>query len=327
MIPDIWLDEATRRIAAHITNTPLTYDPENNLYLKWENHQVTGSFKARGAINKVLTLQLWERERGLVTASAGNHGQGVALAGKQVGAKVTIFVSEHAVPAKIESMRALGATVMLVPGGYGEAELAGLAYAGANQTTWISPYNDGQVIAGQATVALEILREKPELSSATWVVPTGGGGLISGIGAALKVRSRAILPEGIGAERLVGVQSEASAFMYSIYRNGSQEGVDDLPSLADGLAGPVEDNSLTIPLVKRWVDAIVLVSEKEIEQAIAIAWRRYAERIEGAAATALAAVFSSASRPFPLIPERPAVIIISGGNIQPEVHAKILKDR
>ena len=107
MIPYVWIDEAQERIAPHIHNTPLSYNKSLDLYIKWENHQVTRSFKARGALNKVLSLQPWERDRGLVAASAGNHGQGVALAGKLVTAPVTIFVSEHAIPAKIEAMRAL----------------------------------------------------------------------------------------------------------------------------------------------------------------------------------------------------------------------------
>src|SRR5690606_6892457 len=155
--PFIWLQEAARRIAPHIRVTPLMHDAENDLYLKWENQQVTGSFKARGAINKVLLLQDWEREQGLVTASAGNHGQGLALAGKIVGAPVTIFASEHASPKKVAAMRALEAEVRLVPGGYGEAEQAGVEYARQHNATWVSPYNDGQVIAGQGTLALEAL--------------------------------------------------------------------------------------------------------------------------------------------------------------------------
>jgi threonine dehydratase len=119
MIPSLWLEQAAGRIAPHIRKTPLTVDPERDLYLKWENHQVTGSFKIRGALNKILSLQPWERERGLVAASAGNHGQGVALAGRLVGAKVIVFASDHAVPAKVED--ALGVMVRGVMG----AEQAG----------------------------------------------------------------------------------------------------------------------------------------------------------------------------------------------------------
>src|SRR5512139_457802 len=119
MIPLEWLQEARQRIQDHLRNTPLTMDPDEEIFIKWENRQVTGSFKIRGALNKVLSLQPWERERGLVAASAGNHGAGLALAGQITGAMVVVFVPEDASPLKIERMRSMGATVNLVPGGYG----------------------------------------------------------------------------------------------------------------------------------------------------------------------------------------------------------------
>ena len=312
MIPYNWLTEAQTRLAGHIQITPLVYDEALDVYFKWENHQVTGSFKARGALNKVLTLEDWERQRGLVAASAGNHGQGLALAGRLTGAPVLIFASEHAVPAKIQAMRDLGATVQLVPGGYGEAEQAGLAYASEHQATWVSPYNDGQIIAGQGTLGLETLDQLPEPAQTSWVVPIGGGGLAAGIGAALKTGTVK------RCNKLVAVQSEASPFIHAIFQQGSQIGVTELPSLADGLAGPVEANSLTIPLVRALVDDIRLVTEAQIAQAVKYAWERYQERIEGSAATALAGVLSG------VVTERPAVLIISGGNIQPETFAKLV---
>jgi threonine dehydratase len=185
MIPYEWLEQADSRITPFIQRTPLTYDAARNLYIKWENRQLTGSFKARGAFNKVLLLEDWEREVGLVAASAGNHGQGLALAGQKVGAAVEIFVSEHAVPAKLDAMRTLGAVIHTVPGGYGEAEAAGKAYAEDQQKTWVSPYNDGQVIAGQGTVGLEILRALTPGPS-----PAGGGGnspLLLGEGSGVRV--------------------------------------------------------------------------------------------------------------------------------------------
>lgn len=306
MIPFQWLEEANSRIAPHIRKTPLTYDAEHGLYLKWENQQVTGSFKARGALNKVLGLQTWEQQRGLVAASAGNHGQGVALAANLCGARAIIFASEHAVPAKVAAMRSLGAEVRLVPGGYGEAEAIGRAYAAEHEVTWVSPYNDGQVIAGQGTLGVEILAELDarEERPVTWVVPVGGGGLIAGIGVALKAGAG----ERSTGTTLVGVQSEASPFFHAIFHQGSQAGVIELPSLADGLSGPVEDRSLTIPIVQRYVDDLLLVSEAEIREAMQFAEDHYGERIEGSAATALAAVLSGR------LADRPAVLIMSGGN-------------
>jgi len=313
MIPYTWFEQACLRIAAHIKRTPLTFDSANNWYFKWENQQVTGSFKARGALNKVLSLEPWEREQGIVTASAGNHGQGVALGGKMVMASVTVFVSETAVPEKIQAIRNLGAKIHTVAGGYEAAECAGIEYAATTGSIWVSAYNDGQVIAGQGTIVLEDQADWPQLSHATWVVPVGGGGLISGIAAALKS------DQGKGRDaRVIGVQSQASTFMHRLFHLGKQEGALDLPSLADGLAGAVENNSITIPIVKKYVDDLILVSEEEIAQAIAFAWHNYREKIEGSAAAALAALLQRK------ISGRTVICLISGGNIQPGVHQRIV---
>jgi threonine dehydratase len=314
MIPTEWLELATRRLQGQIHQTPLTYDADLDLYLKWENRQVTGSFKIRGALNKVLSLEGWEQKRGLVTASAGNHGQGVAFAGRLVGAPVTVFASEHAVPAKIEAMRALGAEVRLVEGGYEVAERTGEIFAGTAQATWISPYNDGQVVAGQATLGLEILAQLEPKRPGTVVVPVGGGGLLAGIGSAMAD----LTPR----PRLVGAQSVASPFFYAIYHHGSQYGVVEMDSLADGLAGAVETGSITIPLVRRYGDDFVLVTEEQIAAAIAYAWQKYGEIIEGSAAVTLAAVLGGMVGK-QRSDEDPLVVVISGGNIQPEIHAHL----
>ncbi|HZW04823.1 MAG TPA: pyridoxal-phosphate dependent enzyme [Anaerolineaceae bacterium] len=308
MIPREWITEAAERIKPLIARTPTTFDPDFDLFIKWENHQTTGSFKLRGALNKVLALQPWEVERGLVTASAGNHGQGVAWAANRVGAQVTVFASDQAVPAKLEAMRTLGADVRLVPGGYAEAERTARKHAEAAGATWVSPYNDGQVIAGQGTIGLEMLAQGASRVKA-WVVPVGGGGLISGISAALAGER---MPPA-----LVGVQSEASPFFHALFHTGTQEGVREFESLADGLSGEVEDGSLTIPIVRSRVQDFVLVSETSIAQAMAYAWRRYNEVIEGSAAAALAAVLTGE------IAERPAAVVISGGNVDPQLHRAI----
>jgi threonine dehydratase len=312
MIPADWITQAVERIAPHIQITPLTHDSKNDLYLKWENHQYTGSFKIRGALNKVLSLQDWERQRGLVTASAGNHGQGVALAGKLVQTSVIVFASEHATPKKVAAMQSLGAEVRLVPGGYGEAEQTAIQFATDNGATWISPYNDGQVIAGQATLGLEIMQQITDLRPSEWLIPAGGGGLAAGIGAAVKLNST-------GNIKLSAVSSKASPYLHALYRTGSQEGIEEFPSLADGLAGPVEPGSVTIPMVKQSIDDFYLVSEDEVRRAIVFAWQKYKEKIEGSAGVALAAaLYGHAAK-------RPAVVIITGGNIQPETHQRIVR--
>jgi len=310
MFPNNWLTDAQKRIAPHIRTTPLTQDSQRSLWLKWENRQITGSFKLRGALNKVLLLEDWERQAGLVTASAGNHGQGLAYAAKLSGAPVKVFASEHAVPRKVEAMRALGADVELVPGGYEQAEATAIRYAAENGKTFVSPYNDAGVIAGQGTIALEILAQNPATAEMTWYVPVSGGGLLSGVGLALKQAN----PKA----RLVGVQAKNSAFMHSLFTRDTQEGVPDLPSLADGLTGAVEAGAITIPLVRQVADEIVLVEEEAIARAVALAWENYGETVEGSGAVALAAALNGSNGPG-------ALVILSGGNIQPDVHADILQ--
>ncbi len=316
MIPFEWLEQAKVRIAPYIQKTPLTRDVERSLYFKWENRQVTGSFKPRGALNKILALEDWERQLGLVAASAGNHGQGVALAGRICGAPVEVFVSSHAVPAKIEAMRSYGAQIHFVEGGYAEAESAGPRYANETHKVFVSPYNDGQVIAGQGTIGLEILSDLAVNAwdgsgIDQWVVPAGGGGLIAALGVVLeRVKPR---------PKLIGVQAEASPFTYHLFHRHSQEGVADLPTLADGLSGAVEQDSLTIPMMNRYVDDFLIVREEQIAQAMAFAWRVYQEKIEGSAAVGLAAQLSGK------IHGR-SLMIITGGNVQPEVHQKIVAE-
>jgi threonine dehydratase len=207
-------------------------------------------------------------------------------------------------------MRELGAEIHLIPGGYAQAENAGITYAREMSATWVSPYNDGLIIAGQGTIALEALKQLQVPDPITWVVPAGGGGLLSGIGCAL-----ARLSPGA---KLVGAQSEASAFLHQIYHHGTQEGVVELPSLADGLSGPVENGSVTVPLVKQYAADFILVSESEIRQAIRYAWDVYHECIEGSAAVALAAVLSGK------VPTRPALLVLTGGNINPTDLEQIL---
>lgn len=317
MIPFEWFEVAEQRIRSHIKRTPLTRDDRMQLYLKWENHQITGSFKARGALNKVLSLEAWEREAGLVAASAGNHGQGVALAGRMTGSPVDVFVPRNAVTTKVAAIRDLGGQVHLVEGGYGEAETAARGYAAHQSRTFVSPYNDGQVIAGQGTIAFEVLDQlQSEFGVApqeigAWIVPTGGGGLISGVGEVLR-QLAGMTP------RLLGVQPKESAFTYSLFHRHTQTDVQDRPTLADGLSGAIDENSITIPMMRELVDDLLIVPEDSIRNAIGWAWRTYRDKIEGSAAVALAAVLDA------LVPERPCVVILTGGNIDTATLESIL---
>ncbi|MBI3362231.1 MAG: pyridoxal-phosphate dependent enzyme, partial [Chloroflexi bacterium] len=196
---------ARKRIAGHIQATPVAYDNHLKVWFKWESHQVTRSFKPRGALNKVLSLSRAELDRGLIACSAGNHGQGVALASRQTGAQVQVYVPEDAAQIKIAKMIALGAEVVKVPGLYGDAEAAAIRAAHDRGKTYVSPYNDPLVIAGAGTIALEWLEQSPDID--TLLVPVGGGGLIAGVGSAAK----GVRP-GV---KIVGVQSEASAYLHA----------------------------------------------------------------------------------------------------------------
>jgi len=312
MIPVEWVEAASRRMAGQITHTPITFDENLDLHYKWENQQVTGSFKIRGALNKVLFLTPEERAYGLVTCSAGNHGQGVAVAARQIEAKCVVYASDHAAPVKLDAMRKLGAEVRLVNGGYVEAEKAAIVCAGETGMTFISPYNDPDVIAGQGTIGLEI-RDwiRTESDASCLLIPVGGGGLISGVASYLRAFDRNV--------RIIGVQSEASPFAHQLFRTGSQNGVVEVDSIADGLAGEIDHASITIPLMLEYVDDIVLVTEDEIREAIRYAWQTHQQIIEGSAAVGLAARLAGK------INLSPVLTIITGGNIQPELFNTIIR--
>jgi threonine dehydratase len=309
MISNEAIESAAQRIGGKIVETPLSFDADLNVYLKWENHQKTGAFKVRGALNKILALESWEQERGLVGASAGNHGLGVAYAARMVGAKATVFIPENSAQNKEEAIIQLGATVIKVPGGYSNAEKEAQSYAIRRGATWVSPYNDEQVIAGQATIGLELVRQIQPFNAQSCLIPVSGGALIAGIGLAFQSKAKKV--------KIIGVQSENAAFFYSLYHYGTQKEIFEKASVADGLSGAVEWHSITIPIVRSMLDDFVLVNEEEIEKAIAYAWYRYNEVLEGSAAVSLAAVLFNKAK------IAKSILIISGGNIGKDHHRKI----
>ncbi len=316
MFPPLSIDKAYQRIAKNILETPVTFDKELHAFLKWENTQKTGSFKLRGASNKILTLTKEEKKIGIITASAGNHGQGVALAAKQFHIPVDVYVPETAPLTKINAIKHFGANLITVPGGYEETEQAARQQAARTKACWISPYNDMQVIEGQGTVALETCNQlslnDKHREKYTWLVPVSGGGLIAGIASYVKTH----FPEHI----VIGIQSETNPFMFNLLHTGSQGEPPHQETIADGLDGRVEENSVTIPLVKEYVDDIILVTEKEIRSAISYAWFKHTQKIEGAGAVTLAALL------FGHITDRPAIAVISGGNIDDIVHKQLLEE-
>ena len=313
MFPSHKIENALSRIQNFIIKTPLSYDSKLNVFFKWENLQRTGSFKIRGAFNKILSLTDTEKSLGIIAASAGNHGQGVALAAKTLNIQSTIFVPANAPKTKIEAIKDYGANLISVPGGYEEAEKQALHHVSKSNAAWISPYNDLLVIEGQGTIAIETIQQlmvfSQEAGNLYWLVPVSGGGLISGIAAYVK--------QNFPNHHIIGVQPKTNAFMFDFFYKGTQNNTISKSSIADGLEGKVEDNSITMPLVKEYVDNIILVSESEIEQAIAYTWANYGQKIEGAGAVPLAAMLSGR------FAKRPALLIVSGGNIDNHIFTGI----
>jgi len=314
------IQSARECIAPHVMQTPTTRDEalgrqyDAEIWFKWENRQTTGSFKLRGALNKLLSLPPPERATsGVLAASSGNHGQGVAHAAQMLGLPARIYVPDDTPSKKLCSMVQLGAEVVTVPGGYGAAEDAALAAARDSDAAWVSAYNDPDIIAGQGTLAVEWLEQVPALD--LLLVPVGGGGLISGVGLAAKASNPDI--------RVVGVQAAASAALYEAFHGRDMDAVTHSPTLAHGLAGPVETGSITIPLVMQVVDEMLLVSEHDIEQAMAYAYRVHGEVIEGAGAVGLAALLAGKVA----CAGRAVGVLISGGNVGPERHAEVLARR
>lgn len=309
MISSAAISSAIERLHGKIEFTPMTFDPQLNVYLKWENHQKTGAFKVRGALNKILALEPWEQERGLVAASAGNHGLGVAYAARLLGLKTTIFIPENSVINKETAMREYGAQVIKVGGDFASAESEAQTFAIKKGATWISPYNDPLVIAGHATIGIEILDQIGSSDEFQCLVPVSGGGLIAGIGSAFRTRQKNV--------RLVGVQSANSPYFHSLYHLGTQKDIRERNSIADGLTGAIEKNSMTIPLVRSMLNDFILVDEEEIEQAISYCYVKYGQVIEGSAAVPLAAIL------FHKVPAQQSVLVMTGENINKDIHSEI----
>ncbi len=311
---DVFL--AAARLAPRVPRTPLersvvwSEELGADVWLKLECRQRTGSFKLRGALNRLLTLSAGERARGVLTCSAGNHGLGLAEAARLTGTAATVVVAADASAAKVARLRRAGVELLIEGADYDEAEARAPAIARRRGLTFVSPYNDPAVVAGAGTVALEVLRELPE--AGTIVVPVGGGGLAAGIG----VVARAVNP----ALRVVGAQSVAWPAMAAAVAAGRRVAVAGSPSLADGLAGNVEAGSITFPLVRRGVDAIEVVEEAAIAAAMAAFLHDHGLVVEGAGAVGLAALRANAG----LRTRAPVVLIVSGGNVAADVLARVV---
>jgi threonine dehydratase len=316
-IEDIY--SARQRIAEIVVKTPLVDSPQlsactgSRIKLKLENLQVTGSFKIRGASNKLLSLSDNQREQGVITVSSGNHGRAVAYIANKLGINATICVPETVPDNKIIAIRALGAELKVV----GDNADAAMEFADKYQVergmTMIHPFDDLTVIAGQGTIGLEILEDAPETD--TVIVPLSGGGLMSGIAFAVK----AISP----TTYVVGVTMERGAAMVESLKVGKVVEIIEEPTLADALAGGLnKDNKYTLPLVQQFVDETVLVSEEEIADAIRFCLTEQRIVVEGGAAVGIAALLSNKVRNL----GKTAAIVLSGGNISMQVLKKLIAD-
>lgn len=297
-----------------VRKTDMIYSPHlsryNDVFLKTENLQRTGSFKVRGAYFKIANLTKEEKAKGVVACSAGNHAQGVALAAQKFGIKARIFLPSTAPISKVEATRAMGAEIHMIDGVYDDAYDAAIEYCEEKDLTFIHPFDDEYVMAGQATVALEILEQLPEVEAI--VVPIGGGGLIGGVASAIK----AMRPHC----KVFGVQAENAVGMYSSFKEGKINTVDTVSTFADGIAVKCP-GKLTFEACMQHVDDIFTVTEDQIATAILTLMEKEKLVAEGAGAVGVAALM------FNKIPIRDLNVaaIISGGNIDVNILSRVIE--
>ena len=311
------VDEALSRISSLIRKTPLQYSPSlsvktgSEVYLKLENFQVTGSFKARGAANKLMILSKDKPER-IITASSGNHGSAVANAAAELGLEVLIFLPKTVSPAKLNKIKLLGAEVVLTEAdGRTDAETAARKYAEENNFPYLSPYNDLDVITGQATTAAEVLKENKNFDAV--FIAMGGGGLISGMGGYLKQK--------ISDVSVIACSPENSAAMHHAIEAGRIETIEHLETLSDGTAGALEFGTITFDFCKSVVDHSITVSEKEIASAMKDFIGEHQMMIEGAAGVAIAGFLKENEK----YRDKKVLIVICGGNISNQTLVEVLK--
>lgn len=307
---------AEGRIRSFIRETPVEYSPylsrlgNCDVYLKLENIQLTGSFKLRGAANKVLSLTKDEKCKGLITASTGNHGLAFAWIANKFNVKGTIFLPETSSPPKIEALRLYGADIQTYGDDCVKAEIHARKIAKEEGLTFISAYNDPQIIGGQGTIGIELARQVPGVDCV--LVPVGGGGLIAGISGYLKTENRNI--------EIIGCQPEKSAVMYASIKAGRILDMESAPTLSDGSAGGIEPGAITFPICQELVDDFILVTEEEIISALRLIIEKHYLLIEGAAALPVAAFIQKIDR----FQGKNVVLVLSGSKISLETLRKIL---
>lgn len=310
--------EAEHRLRDWVRETPVEPSPVlgeetgADVHFKLENFQRTGSFKIRGAMNKLLTLTPEEQVQGVVAASSGNHGVAVADGAAALGIPATIFVAEDASEAKVATIRSYGTEVRAEGGDPLNAELRARSYAEHTSRVYVSPYNDPVVVAGQGTVGLELGNQLEGVD--TVLVALGGGGLIAGVGGYLK----SIEPE----VEVVACSPENSAVMHASLEAGRILELDSKPTLSDGTAGGVEPGAITFELCREIVDRHILVSEAEIAAAMRLIIDRHHMLIEGAAGVPVAALLKEKVS----FTGKRVAIVLCGANISPDVLCRVLQN-
>ncbi len=305
---------ASNVLKSVVRKTDMIYAPKlvpgTELYLKTENLQITGSFKVRGAYYKMSRLSEEERARGVIACSAGNHAQGVALAAQKNGIKAVICLPDGAPISKIEATKSYGAEVCLVPGVYDDAYRKAISLRDEMGYTFIHPFDDPDVIAGQGTIALEIEEQLSDLDAV--IVPIGGGGLISGIAFAIK----SINPN----VKVYGVQAAGAPSMRNSVRDGEIEELTSVSTIADGIAVK-KPGTLTYEICQKYVDDIVTVTDDEISAAILALMEQHKIVTEGAGAVSVAAAMFGKID----IAGKKVVCLLSGGNVDVTILSRVIK--
>ena len=301
------IQKASDRLSKVAHKTPIAYAPilsglvNHNVYLKKENLQITGSFKLRGAFNKIATLMEEKKPTGVVAASAGNHAQGVAFSAKHFGIKATIFMPESTPLNKVQGVESYGAKVVLKGVNYDEAYSEALNYAKDNNIEFVHPFADDYVMAGQGSIALEIIEDIDNLDAI--IVPVGGGGLISGLATAIKEINPNI--------KVYGVAAQGAPAMYESYKSGKVINTKKVRTIADGIA--VKNTSeYTLNYISKLVDDMALVCDDEIASAILFLLEKQKLLVEGAGAVGVAALLHNK---LDLKPNSNICVVLSGGNI------------
>ncbi len=285
-------------------------NPDCEVHLKTENLQVTGSFKVRGAAYKISQLSEEEKQKGVIACSAGNHAQGVALAATKNGIKSLICLPDGAPISKVEATRKYGANICLVEGVYDDAYNRALQLKDEKGYTFIHPFNDEDVIAGQGTIGLEVLEQLPDVDVV--IVPVGGGGLISGVAFAIKSLNPNV--------KVYGVQASGAPSMLRSVANGKIEKLDEVSTIADGIAVK-EPGDVTFQMCQKYVDGIVSVSEDEIAAAILALIEQQKLIAEGAGAVSVAAaMFNKVD-----VKGKKVCCLVSGGNIDVTILSRVIK--